>query len=261
MKTKIYYITLFSLFLSLSSCLVDNDVASDLNDKGPNLVGFNDNEQSANALADGSTLDVSVPVSALGPTSMGITEDITITYEVDASSTAVEGTHYILEGNSLTLSSEMDLESSIPVTIITEGIIPPLETAPTLVINITSTTGDNIVVSGRTGQVTLTINYLCFSNLAGDYYISYSSGNQTHTVTEISDGYYEISSMFGWPTGGYTVYFTDVCGDLTLINDWQFSNEIGGTGVVDPDTGNLIWSGTFVENVYSDLSWTMVKIN
>lgn len=261
MKTKIYHIIFLSLFLSLSSCLVDDEVASDLNDAGPNLVGFSDSSQSANALADGNTLEISVPVLASGPTSMDISESITVSYEVDASSTAEAGVHYTLEGSSLTLSPNDDLTANIPVTIITDGISPPLDEAPVLVLNITEASGDNVVVSGRTGQVSITINYLCFSNLAGDYYISYSSGDQIHTVTEISDGYYSISSMFGWPTSGYTVYFTDVCGELTLLNDWQFSNEIGGTGIVDPDTGNLIWSGTFVQDVYEDSSWTMVKIN
>lgn len=123
-------------------------------------------------------------------------------------------------------------------------------------VRVTQNDGQVYYYNNAMGLYSLVVN--CSSDLAGTYTINYSSGPGTHIVTELSPGTYQISSMFGWPTSGYTVKFTDVCGKLTLINDWQFSNTIYGEGFVDAN-GNLVWTSTGVENVYDGSSWIMIK--
>jgi len=102
------------------------------------------------------------------------------------------------------------------------------------------------------------VNVACGSFLAGNYIINYTSGPKLHVVTDLGGGTYKMSSMFGWPTSGYVVKFTDICGNLTLIDEWQFSNHISGVGVVQPN-GDLNWTGVTVENVYSNRSYNMIK--
>lgn len=258
MKKLTTYFMIFTLSLMFTSC-VDDGADTDNFDEGANIVGFSRSEISANALADGNTITIQAPVLVTGPTSANITNNVTVTVEIDPSSTAIQGTHFEMDVNSLDLLKSNGLEGSIPITIITTGIVPPLAVAPVLVLNIKTTSEEGTVISGRTGQVTITINYLCFSNLAGTYVISYSSGDQPHYVTELSDGLYQIHSMMGWPTASYAVKFTDTCGILELLNEWQFSNTIYGEGYVDAN-GNIIWTTTGVENVYDGSNWTMTKL-
>ncbi len=117
------------------------------------------------------------------------------------------------------------------------------------------TDGTTIHVNAKTTKVTVS----CGSFLAGDYIVNYTSGPKIHTVTEIGDGLYEMSSMFGWPTSGYKVRFTDVCGKLVLLNSWQFSNEIGGKGLVQQPSGDLLWTDVFVADVYTGRTYPMIK--
>lgn len=122
---------------------------------------------------------------------------------------------------------------------------------------ITQTDGDVYYYNSAMGNYEMVVN--CSSDLAGTYIISYSSGDQPHYVTELSPGLYQIHSMMGWPTASYAVKFTDTCGKLQLLNDWQFSNTIYGEGYVDAN-GNIIWTSTGVENVYDGYNWTMTKL-
>lgn len=121
---------------------------------------------------------------------------------------------------------------------------------------ITQTDGDVYYYNSALGNYSLTVN--CSSDLAGTYTINYSVGPLPHYVTEIGPGLYEIHSMMAWPTQTYAVKFTDTCGVLELLNDWQFSNTLSGTGYVDAD-GNLVWTSVSVEGVYDGRTYTMVR--
>jgi hypothetical protein len=259
MKNFKNYLFVVLASIALTSC-VEDDVVSDANVNSPSLVGFTSSAMSANAVASGAVVDFIAPVKVTGPTSSTLQGDLTITYAVNtAESTAIAGVNFNLPTLTVTVPQSTNYFANIPVQILTEGIDPPLDVSPVLVLDIVSVTGANgVAVNGRTGKVKITINYLCYSNLEGDYIINYTSGPKIHTVTQIGDGLYEMSSMFGWPTSGYIVKFTDVCGNLTLLNEWNFSNNIGGTGVVQ-DNGDLLWTGVFVDAVYSDRTYRMIK--
>src|SRR5690606_15056443 len=124
---------------------------------------------------------------------------------------------------------------------------------------VTQTDGDVYYYNTSMGNYNMVVN--CSSDLAGTYTINYSSGVQPHYVTELSPGVYQINSMMGWPTSSYWVNFTDVCGVLSIDNDWVFSggNPASGEGYVDSD-GNLVWTSVTVEGAgYDNLSWTMYR--
>jgi len=261
MKTKLKLLFILLLTLSATSCLVDDEVSTEGYDQGLNLAGFERASEQVGITADGNTKDYDLRLKVNGPTSDMITQNVDVTIAVNEQlSTAVEGTHYMpLAQTSLTLSPEGNLLGTLPVTFLSAGINPPLAESPVLVIDVMTVNGAGVLENGRTGQVKITLNYLCFSNLEGTYIINYGSGPQPHYVTEVEPGLYEIDSMMGWPGAGYTVTFTDVCGDLTLLDDWQFSNMIAGSGYVDDVTGDIIWTTTTVEAVYDGNSWTMIK--
>ncbi|MBU2939367.1 hypothetical protein KO494_07425 [Lacinutrix sp. C3R15] len=118
------------------------------------------------------------------------------------------------------------------------------------------TDGSVYYFNSSMGDYSLVVN--CSSDLAGTYAINYTSGLQNHIVTELGPGLYEIDSMMGWPGAGYAVTFTDTCGELSLIDEWQYSNPIYAEGYVDND-GNIVWTTSGVDGVYDGSAWVMYK--
>jgi hypothetical protein len=125
-------------------------------------------------------------------------------------------------------------------------------------------TADGRTVQSNSGQYTVTVN--CSSNLAGSYSLAGTwdraeTGNSdvpygpvAETITEIEPGVYKTTL-----TGHYTnpsaslglpiceMIFNDVCGELTIPKQGLcdfYSNEVVGTGYVDPATGNLYFDYT-----------------
>ncbi len=257
MKTlKILTLILLSTF-TFYSCLVDESAPADAYDDGPNVIGFNEASMLASKSADGTTTLFSIPLKASGPNLGEITSDITATVTVDPSSTAIEGVHYTLGNTSMTFSPSNNLIEIFEFTALSEGVVAP--DSKSLVLNLTSSSDSSVPISGRTGSIAIDISYLCFSDLAGPYLLTYSSGDYITNVTAIGTGLYEMDNMFGWPTGGDIVKFTDFCGELELLDDWNFSNHIGGNGYVEQGTGDLYWENLFVENVYEDWTFVMYK--
>jgi hypothetical protein len=123
-------------------------------------------------------------------------------------------------------------------------------------VKVFTTTGNVYYQGSNSSKYSVVIN--CASDLAATYTIAYASGDLPHVVTELSPGLYQISSMMAWPTSGYLVTFTDTCGEINLIDDWQFSNPIYGKGFVDTN-GDLVWESVGVDGVYDDRQYRMVR--
>ncbi|MCK7534189.1 MAG: hypothetical protein MZV63_25785 [Marinilabiliales bacterium] len=195
-----------------------------------------------------------VRMKLIGPTSMDVTEDIVVTVDDDASSTAIEGTHFGLNQPTITLKKSDNYLGLLPITILTNGIIAPLAKAPVLVLKVVSATGaTNVINNGK--KLEITLNYGCFSNLAGSYnarLIRTSADgtqviyNYVDVITETGTGEYRTSEVahyiggLGVGTPGYT--FLDVCNVITVPNQTlldYYSNEVFGhlPGSVDPATG------------------------
>jgi hypothetical protein len=254
MKTLKYILIILLSLGTFNSCLVDDTTNYDLNDDGFNLAGFRDPSSSFSFVSDGNEYEFTVPVRIVGPISMDLNNDITVTFAIDASSTAIEGTHVRLDEPSLTLTAGDNYLGLLPVTILTEGIVAPLDKAPILVLKAVSATGDPKVTNNGK-PINITLNYGCFSDLAGTYnaHLIRTNADGTTTthdyvdeITQTGVGTYRTTEVahyiggLGVGTNGYT--FVDVCNVITVPNQNlvdYYSNEVFGhlPGSVDPATG------------------------
>ena len=233
MKNIIKSITLVLVMgLSVTSCLLDDSNLADTFDDGPNFTSFSVLNQTVSAVADGNIVTANVNVELKGPTIVNSSEDVTLTIGVDAdNTTAIEGVHYTINSNTLTLTKSNNYIATLPVSIITDGIEPPLEVAPILTLEFTDANGTNVIPSGK--STTLTIIYQCFADLSGTYlvtndYCPDSLNQNMTTITQNSDG--------SWRFGTADGYWLDSCtGNAGLFNG---GNVVELCGEILP-TGNL----------------------
>ena len=254
---KLKYIIILLLSVGLfNSCLIDNETDIDLNAEGANVAGFANPKTLVAAIADGAESTHILKMKISGPTVMYLTADITATVAADESSTAIEGTHFRIDNPTITLSASNNYLGLFEITMLTAGIQTPLDESPVLVLKVTNATGDSKVLnSGKLLEVTM--NYACFSALAGTYDVttiytgydgSVSTLTWTENITEIGLGSYRTTRVGHWTpddlggTPGFT--FTDVCGQLSISGQNLvdlYSNWVEGTeyGTVAPVTGDL----------------------
>ena len=212
MKT-IKYLLIFAIgFSSLTSCVDDFDPSA-ANDQGNNVAGFLQTTQSIGGISNGDTYDHDIKFSVKGPTSGQLSSDIVVTFDADPSSTAIEGTHFAFASKSITLSNANNYLGELPVTMLTEGIQAPLDVSPILYLKVTdAATGENVVGDGKLLKITM--NYLCFSQLAGFYYLTLDRDNGA-TVIFPDEEIFELS-----PGSIKLKEFTDgLMGLLHLIMD------------------------------------------
>lgn len=254
---KLKYILIFILSIGLfNSCLIDDGTTHDDYDQGPNLAGFLNSTRTVAGVSDGSEYTFELPMMLEGPTSMDITNDIALTIGVDESSTAIEGTHYRIDNSSITLEAANDHLAIFEFTMLTDGILAPLDKAPVLVLEVLSASGDpNVLNNGK--KINITLSYQCYSDLAGDYYIDLLINGATRdpfavygtnivTITRTGVGAYRTDQVGHWAQAslggnpGYTFY--DECNKITVPHQDlvdTYSNWVEGLvlGDVDPETG------------------------
>ena len=257
MKT-IKYLLIFILGVtSLGSCLVDDTEPSDGNDATPNIAGFVASSTSFGGISNGNEYEFSVDMQVKGPTYMDLSGDVTVTIGVDPSSTAIEGTHFRLDQTSVTLPKSNNFIGTVPVTMLTDGILAPLASNPVLNLKVMAADGSgNVVNNGK--LLSINLNYLCFSNLSGTYnatmlYTAYDGSTSTITFTdtwtETGVGEYRTSEVGHWIGGlgvgtpGMTV--VDICNEISIngqnLVDYygNWVDDLGIHGSVDPVTGTI----------------------
>lgn len=248
---KLKYLLIFILSLGIfNSCLIDDETDLDLNADGYNLIGFEDASMTVAGITDGSEYTFKLEVKLIGPTSMGVTNDITLTFGAHKSSTAIEGTHFRIDNSTVTLAASDNHLALVEFTMLTDGLVAPLDEVPVLVLEVVSASGDpTVVINGKT--MTVSLNYACFSNLAGTYNATMirdggTPVNYVDEITETGVGEYRTTEVGHWIGGlgvgtpGFTFY--DVCNVITVpgqdLVDY-YGNLVEGTqlGSVDPGTG------------------------
>jgi hypothetical protein len=259
MKAFKYIFILILILGTFHSCLVDDTTRYDLNSSSKNLAGFDLSRTSFSFVADGSEYHFTVKVKVVGPTVTDIKNSVTMTVAADTSSTAVEGTNYRIDEPTITLDPDNNLLGLFPITILTEGIVAPLDKAPILVLKVTNASGD-ASVTNHGKPIEITLNYGCFSNLAGTYDVhtvmtrtisgAVTEHDWTETITQTGVGEYRTQ----WVTGSYGpgalapgddgFTFLDVCNVLNIPEQNLanlYSNLVYGNnlGWVDPLTGNM----------------------
>lgn len=170
---------------------------------------------------------------------------ITMNIAVDPTSTAVNGVHYSLASNSVTIPAG-EFVANFPVTILT-GNIEPTET-PQLKLKIESATGAEL--SPNYADLAINIRVVCPSSisLATDTWAATGvSGFGTFTadvkVTPLGNGRYVISDIsaglyaaFGFSTTQEAIY-SDNCNALTFVQRRQAEFGISAP-TVDPKVGS-----------------------
>ncbi|MFZ0490543.1 MAG: hypothetical protein WAM00_09875 [Salegentibacter sp.] len=252
---KMKFFAVAMLVLSISSCdpLLDDSV-TDFG-TGPDFIGFKSSEVTAPFAVDGEDHVYNSTIKLFGPGLHDFTEDVTVTFQVDeANSSAEAGVNYSLASNSVTLTKENDYSAQIPITIVTEGIVPPVEKTITLEITDVSTSAPDVIISATGNKQEITVSYSCFADLSGTYTMTNSVCDpQVEGIT------IEANDEGGWylstADGGLLQYCTSntglqndgniivVCGEVKPSNGFAFcgSNGIGCItgGTWDPETGTL----------------------
>lgn len=263
MKTLKYILIIILSLGAFNSCLVDDTTRYDLNDKGPNLAGFTDGNVLVTHFADGNEYDVPVKVKVIGPTSLDLTSDITLTVEADEQAmadlaasdptkvAAVEGVNYVIPDPVIILKDADNYLGLIHVTMLTEGIATPLAKTPVLILKTVSATGDTKVLNnGKNLQ--LTLNYACFSEFQGTYVVTHTSStgavfSRTEDIVKVGVEQYLTASVGTWGTSPFTDYgfiFDNACNVLSVPHQYlanAYSNDTWGhkPGSYDPATGVL----------------------
>lgn len=271
-KLYIYFAVAFAA-MAMTSCF--DDPGADVFFEG-NEVEFN-----AGALPNGLTATqtrtsstqtdlLQVQVNRVSTTA---TAAITVTMKVDLTSTAVNGVHYSLASNTVTIPAG-EFVANFPVTILT-GNIQPTE-SPVLKLVIESATGAEL--SANYADLSINIRVVCPSAISTDTDVWVAStstiyGNFTKEVTfkPLPNGQYVVSDVsagmyaaFGF-LGTQEVVYGDNCGKITFVregqNEFSITNPASGetVGVYDAvaKTVTLYWAD--VPNDIINAKTTLVK--
>ncbi len=243
------YILLFIFSIGILNSCIDNDTDLDLNGDVVNLAGFVKNVTAIAAIADDSESDFLFKMGLTGPTSMNVTNDVTVTVAVNDSSTAIEGTHFRIDNKTITLTAANNHFENLMVTMITLNIVTPLAKSPVLILDVITATGDGDVINNGK-QIAITFNYACPSFLEGDYDVVTTRMDGglrywTEHITEIGIGEYLTEYVGTWDpplNPDYGMVFTDVCDVINVplqgLAD-MYSNDVWShtEGNVDRATG------------------------
>jgi hypothetical protein len=204
---------------------------------------------------DGNFVDAGFGVTYSGAAS---SSDISITYEVDASSTAIENLHYRVTGNSVTIPAG-SFSTALPFEVFPDAMNPGEQF--TIVVNITSS---DVTIHPDYGSATHTIQITCPSDLGGTYTVAgvgwcgtaftgaevvwTDLGGGVYEVDDFSFGAYDACYGAGATLPGGNLRLNDVCGRIfpTGTSRWgevyTFSN-----GSVNGADFTLSWVNDYAE--------------
>lgn len=243
-------------------------VSCDLGDEAPYygdsraIVGFSRPSQSNGIVTDGTDKTVNVIVELIGGNQgLPTDSDVAVSYDFDAAaSTAQLGHEFDFATTNHTAIIPAGSKSVvIPITVHSSNVV--VNDNKTIVLKITNSSSSSATVVGSNySKTTITLVGSCFSNLSGNYRITYPNGQSLPVVvTEIGVGSYKSTVTPGF-TAAYDMFFTDLCDDLT-ITDWYANSQypISGNGVVQSN-GDLYWSSISVTTFFTNRQYTFVKL-
>ncbi|WP_177729903.1 hypothetical protein [Flavobacterium inviolabile] len=242
-------------------------VSCDLGDEAPSygdsraIVGFPRTTQSASIVTDGTDKTINAAIELIGGNNgLPVDQDVAVTYEVDAASTATEGVQFNFPTANRTVIIPAGSKTVlVPITVHSGAIV--VGSNKNIVLKITGASSASATVVGSNfSKVRITLVGQCFSNLAGNYVLNYTSGPQPVLITAVGIGEYKSNITPGFTQ--YDMYFSDVCGTLR-ITDWTHNatNAISGVGQVQSN-GDLRFTNVTIVGVagYTNLSWLVKKV-
>ncbi|MFD2823093.1 hypothetical protein ACFS5M_05395 [Lacinutrix iliipiscaria] len=246
MKKIKLILVLLAISLTSVSCLVDDEVDTDFSNS-PYIVGFASSSTLESHFVDVGPINVDIPVNVLGGNSgLLLSNDLTVNYVVDPSSTATEGNEFTLTGSSFNIAANTEF-GILPIQVNTGGLDP--DTPTTLVLKLTTASEGGTVSSPNS---TYTITFVgCQSDHAGVYSCpdlpSGAAGQAT--ITELAPNTYRISALPGIGFGGTDPVwfdFTNVCGEIN-VSGWQLGSLATSTGSVS-ESGAITFDGIILYN-------------
>lgn len=267
---KLKSISIFLLGIILvASC--SNDDPQELEDQFANLpfvVGFDRTSDSYVFLpADTDPVNESIYISlSSGPNGLYANEDITLSYEIDQSSTAILGTEFEINNTSNTIVIPANREvasNTIDYTVFPDNL--PFDEQKSVVINLIAE-AENV----SAGQPFATIEILferCDPPLVGNYTAANtvngsSNGDGEAVVIEALEcDTYRASNLpnfngvFSWD---FVLGNEDDANAIRIIGTLgDFSNTVSGTGVLLPD-GTIQIDNMDVEASASNMSFDLI---
>lgn len=254
------------------SCLVD-DEPQELEEgfaTTPYVVGFKNSSSTTSFLTDGSTQLFEQPVDLISGGNFSNTPEITVSFQVDPSSTAVAGTDYdfVSAGQTATIPANRDF-GTIGINVYTDNI--DVLNPKTLILNLVSSSvgviGNNGAEEGEFETVTVNLGGVCFSDAAGtfDVMVTRDTGQvynfTNEVITQIDDALYltESTGRFSDQPGGLDItgppnnaarngfIFTENCGIITIesqpLGNTFGGNPVSGSGTID-EFGNMMMNIT-----------------
>lgn len=225
------FLTILGL-ISLNSCLLDDHV-TDFG-KGPIVTQFPSATLSENFLQDenNTVYDYEIPIQYFGDDGTPLDEDVQVEIGVSPDTEAQEGVEFSLADPNVVIPAGENT-GAVVVQVISEALdaFDPKQ----MVLEIVSS---NQQVSSNKNKVSVTLQAICPSSLAGEYQYT-NEVNGDITITETGSGKYEVSAdnAFG---EAYPFNISDVCGVLTVTGGYlpdNFGVTTSGYGEVDEETG------------------------
>lgn len=259
------FLTLAIACAAFISC-TDDDIRTEHQlDSGPKVIGFSSSFESVAYFEDLGAVERNFPVNIIGTGNGQLSSsDITVSYEVDPSSTAVEGTEYDFVDTSGAVTIPAGSSFGMFPLLVNTGQLDPVQKTE-LVLNLTSSTGDTTVGAQYS---TLRIVFVgCQTQIAtagvpGSFSVlverndgaSWSFGTETLTLVDINT--IKTTTTGGWSAGtiapdqGYN--FIDICGDITVpvqgLCQGYYSNQV--YGLTDDGTDGSVTDANNFEATY-----------
>ena len=220
-------------FLFLTSCVLDQN--RDNFGEGPVIVQFQKATANQSFVQKGTNelTNVKAVIESFGGDNLPTTSDITVTIAVSTVSEAKEGVDVIIPNKTVTIpagKNAADLILQVNADKLTVG------TPKKLVLEIVSSSQ---VISDGKGKMTITLNAICESNLAGSY--TYTTGSKKSvTVTSNGTGTYMVNRDNAF-NADYAFTFSDNCGVLTVTGGdlSGMGYPVSGSGTVNTATGDI----------------------
>ena len=230
---KLNYITAILSFFLIVSCdaILDQD-ETDFG-KGPIIVQFSAKTATGNFLQDENNIvyDYTIPIEYQGKDGNPLSEDVTITIGVAASSEATEGVEFSLGETSFTIPAGEKFATAT-IQVVSENL--DSSDPKTLVLEILTSSQ---TVSDK-NETAVVLQAICPSALEGSY--AYTDGNAKDATIELTGpGTYVVSGDNQFGTN-YSFNMSDVCGAITITGGYledNFGIAVSGSGTYDETTG------------------------